>query len=443
MPDVRRRLQALRAFAAALALLPGFAATPAGAQTLTPQERRIVAYVDAHTEEAVALLARLVDVNSGTMNAAGVREVGRMLAAELDSIGFETRWVSLPDSLRRAGHLFAEHRGSRGKRVLLIGHLDTVFEQDDPFQRFVRYGNTLSGPGVSDMKGGDVVIVYALRALAAAGALEGAQVIVAMTGDEEDPGLPLSISRADLVEAARRSDAALEFEGGSRDAGKEYAVTARRSSTGWTLRVGARGGHSSGIFSDGTGSGAVFEAARILSAFHEELRGEQYLTFNPGVILGGTEVRFDPETGRGTAFGKTNVIAATAVVAGDLRTLTDEQLQRAREAMRHIVAQRGPQTTAAITFSEGYPSMPPTEGNRALLDRLNEVNRALGLAPMEAFDPGRRGAADISFVAPYVSGIGGLGVHGGGSHTERETMDLASFATQVKRAALLIYRLTR
>lgn len=432
--------------AAAAAALLALSAPAASAQRLTPQEERIAAYVDAHTEEAVGLLERIVNLNSGTLNPEGVREVARVLRAELDALGMETRWVELPDSLNRAGHLFAETRGPKresGKRLLLIGHLDTVFEEDSPFQTFTRRGSTATGPGVVDMKGGDVVIVYALRALHAAGALDGTQIIVAFTGDEESAGRPLEVARRDLVEAAKRSDVALEFEGASRDGAQEYAVVARRSSTGWRLDVQARPGHSSGIFQERAGSGAVFEAARILNAFHEELRGEPYLTFNPGVILGGTEVRYDAGESRGTAFGKSNVIAEHAVVTGDLRTLTDEQLERTRARMREIVARSLPHASAAITFSDGYPSMPPTPGNRALLDRLNEVNRDLGLPAMTAFDPGRRGAADISFVAPYVDGLAGLGVHGSGSHTVEETIDLESFPTAVKRAALLIYRLTR
>lgn len=425
--------------AAALALV----GEPADAQALSSTERRISAYVDAHTSDATALLERTVNINSGTGNAEGVREVGRVFSAQLDSLGFETRWIALPDSLRRAGHLFAERRGTRGKRLLLIGHLDTVFEKDSPFQRFVQSGSTASGPGTSDMKGGDVVVIYALRALHAAGALRDRQIVVAFTGDEENPGRPLSISRADLIEAGRRSDAALEFEGASREeGGGETAVTSRRSSSTWTLRITARSAHSSGIFAEGVGSGAIYEAARILDAFQAQLR-EPGLTYSPGMIVGGTDVRFDAGESRGTAFGKSNVIAGSAVVTGDIRTLTDEQLQRTRERMRQIVAQSLPGARAEIAFTEGYPSMPPTPGNLAILATLNEVNRSLGLGTMDPNDPGRRGAGDISFVAPYVSGGGGLGMHGAGSHTERETADLSTLAQQIKRAALLIYRLTR
>jgi glutamate carboxypeptidase len=419
------------------------APTAAEAQGLSPQEQRIVQYVDAHADEAVGFLERVVNINSGTLNVEGVREVGRAFQAPLDSLGFDARWITLPDSLRRAGHLFAYRQGARGKRVLLIGHLDTVFERDDAFQRFVREGRYATGPGVNDMKGGDVVILYALKALHAAGALEGTTITVAMTGDEEAPGRPLEIARRELIQAGRDSDVALEFETGARDSAAEYATVARRSSSGWTLRVRGRTAHSSGVFSEGTGSGAIYEAARILAAFHEELRGEQYLTFNPGMILGGTDVRHEAGESRGTAFGKNNVVAQTAIVTGDIRTLTDEQLQRTRERMRAIVARHLPQTQAEIGFSDGYPSMPPTAGNQALLDLLNTVNRDLGTPAMEALDPGRRGAADVSFVAPYVDALAGLGANGSGAHAPGERIDLETLPMQVKRAALLIYRLTR
>ncbi|HEX2207710.1 MAG TPA: M20/M25/M40 family metallo-hydrolase [Longimicrobium sp.] len=414
------------------------------AQGLSPQEQRIVRYVDAHGDEAVAFLERIVNINSGTLNAEGVREVGRAFEAPLDSLGFDVRWISMPDSMNRAGHLFAYRQGTQGRKVLLIGHLDTVFERDDPFQRFVRQGRYASGPGVNDMKGGDVVILWALKALHAAGALEGTTITVAMTGDEESPGRPLEIARRDLIQAGRDADVALEFETGARDSATEYATVARRSASSWTLTVRGRQAHSSGVFSEGVGSGAIFEASRILTALHEELRGEQYLTFNPGVIVGGTDVRYDAGESRGTAFGKTNVVAQMAIVTGDIRTITDEQLQRARERMRAIVARHLPRTEAEIEFHEGYPSMPPTEGNHALLALLNRVNRDLGTPPMEALDPGRRGAADVSFVAPYVdAALAGLGANGSGAHGPNERIDLETLPLQVKRAALLIYRLTR
>jgi glutamate carboxypeptidase len=422
--------------------LAAVVATPtARTGDLTATERRIAAAVDARADEAVALLERIVNLNSGTMNHGGVREVGRLFESELAALGFETRWITLP-SVNRAGHLFAELAGGAGKRVLLIGHLDTVFERDSPFQRFeMLEDGRARGPGVADMKGGDVVILYALKALADAGALEGTRIIVALMGDEEETGDPLSVSRADLYDAARRSHAALGFESGV--GGMRSATVARRGFTGWTLDVAATRGHSSVIFSEKYGSGAIFEAARILDRFYEELRGEEYLTFGAGLILGGTDVSYDAEHDRGEAFGKTNVIPQSVTVAGDLRTLTAAQLDAAKERMREIVAQSLPGASATIRFRDSYPPMAPTEGNHRLLAELDRVSRDLELGSIEPVDPGRRGAADISFAAQHTDALGGLGVMGSGAHTPQEEVDLSSIPIMTRRAAVLVHRLTR
>ena len=425
----------------ALGAASGLGSPSAAAQALTPTEEAIVRYVDEHTEDAIAFLERTVNMNSGTMNHAGVREVGRVFAAELSGLGLATRWIDLPVEVNRAGHLFAEIDGGTGPRILLIGHLDTVFEEDSPFQRFERDGDMAAGPGVEDMKGGNAVLLYALKALRSAGVLDSLRIVVALTGDEEKPGRPIDASRADLIEAAQRSDFALGFEGGVDGAGT--ATVARRGSSTWRLEVSGQRGHSSQIFGEQYGAGAIFEAARILAGFYDDVRGEQYLTFNPGVILGGTQISFDPSASRGTAFGKTNVIAQTVVVDGGLRFISADQLERAREGMRRVVSRHLPGTEAKIRFEDGYPAMPPTAGNFKLLGVLDRVSRDLGFGAVEAVDPGRRGAADISFAAPYVDGLDGLGVAGEGGHTVEEVVDLGSIPIVTKRAALLIYRLTR
>lgn len=426
----------------ALTMLSLLVPSPAHGQ-LSAVERQVAEHVDAHAEEAIALLERIVNINSGTMNAEGVKAVADVLAVEFEALGFDVRWAALPPELNRAGHLIAERKGTRGKRLLLIGHLDTVFEEDSPFQRFERSGSMAKGPGVADMKGGNVVILQALRALHAAGALEDVTIRVILTGDEEAPGEPLDVARRDLIELARQSDVALGFEGGSSDGDTEYAVIARRSSSDWRLTTTGTQAHSSGIFSAGVGAGAIFEAARILDRFYDEVRGEEYLTFNAGVILGGTDVDVDLEEGRGAAFGKTNVVPQIVVVSGGIRTISDEQLERAREKMRRIVAENLPRTSARIEFLDGYPAMPPTEGNRALLGIYDQASRDLGYGRVVAFDPGLRGAADISFAAPHVAAaLGGLGPYGTGSHSPEEAVDLTSMAKAAKRAAVLIHRLT-
>jgi glutamate carboxypeptidase len=423
-----------------LLLVPLFE-PPAHAQALSAIERRIVAAVDARTARAEDLLERAVNVNSGTMNPAGVRRVGEIYQAELDALGFATRLVDM-SAVQRGPHLFGEREG-RGPRVLLIGHLDTVFEEDSPFQRFTRLANGWAGgPGTEDMKGGNGVIVLALQALQDAGVLDGMNLVVAFIGDEEDTGDPLSISRRDLVEAARHSDFGLGFEGGV--GGRHSATVARRGFTGWKVTVTATPGHSSLIFKPAFGFGAVFELARILNGFREELVGEEYLTFNPGVALGGTTVDFDQMQGRGTAFGKINIIAETAVAAGDLRTVSAEQRERTKQRMLAVAAQSLPGTSATLDFEDSSPPMAPTPANYALLARLQEVARDLGQGAVDAVDPAERGAADIQFVANDVgAALDGLGVVGDGGHTVEEKLDLGSLPFMAKRAAVLIHRLTR
>jgi len=398
--------------------------------------------VEKERERTVALLERMVNQNSGTLNLAGVEAVGKMTRAELEPLGFQVKRVPMRET-GRAGHIVATHRGNgQGKKMLLIGHLDTVFEPDSPFQRFERKGNRATGPGVGDDKGGIAIIVAALRAMHAAGTLKNADIVVVLTGDEEKTGAPLSIARRDLIEAGRWADVALEFEGLASENGQDFGTIARRSSTSWTLKTSGRTGHSSVIFQQGVGYGAIYELARILDAFRRELP-ERNLTYNVGVMAGGTPAAIDEQGVQVTVSGKTNIIAEVAIARGDLRTLTQEQDARIRQRMQDIVKQHLPGTRAELQFFESYPSMEPTAGNRALLARLNVINRDLGLPQMAEYDPARRGAADSSFVAKDADVLAGIGTAGGGAHAVGEWVDLDSLDRQAKRAAILMTRLSR
>ncbi len=398
--------------------------------------------VEAEQTRNLALLERLVNQNSGTLNLAGVTKVAEMLRPEFEALGFKVEWKPM-SAAGRAGHLIATHKGKAGtKRLLLIGHLDTVFEPDQPFQAFVRKGDLAEGPGVGDDKGGVVVMLSALRAMHRAGTLRDANIEVVLTGDEERVGDPIEIARADLIAAGKRADVALDFEGLIRLDGRDMGSVARRSSNSWTVKVEARSGHSSGIFSAEAGEGAIFELARIISAFRTELP-EPNLTFNVGMIAGGAQAGFSPDETSVAASGKTNIIPALAVANGDFRTLSQEQTARVRARMQAIVARSVPGASASIAFSEGYPPMAPTAGNRAILARLNAVNRDLALEPMPELDPLKRGAGDIAFVAGDVDGLAGLGPYSFGDHAPGETVDIPSIARQAKRAALLMTRLCR
>ncbi|MFT4178261.1 MAG: M20/M25/M40 family metallo-hydrolase [Thermomonas sp.] len=426
---------------AALACVLLFALPVAAAQpALAPVEQRITSAVDAGNGDAVALLRRMVEQSSGTHHHAGVEAVAALLKPEFEALGFTVEWKPMAHT-GRAGHLIASHRGNgKGQRMLLIGHLDTVFEPDNAFTGFRIEGNHAIGPGVGDDKGGVAVILLALRALHAAGALRDADITVVLTGDEEDVGQPVAQARADLIAAGKRADVALDFENLSHADGRDMGAIARRSSNTWTLTVRGETGHSAGIFSEAMGDGAAFELARILAAFHAELP-EPNLTFNVGLLGGGEQAAFAADKTRLDASGKDNIVPGIALARGDFRTLSVEQTRRVGEKMRAIVARHLPRTDATLEIEENYPPMAPTAGNRALLAKLNEVNRDLGLEAMGELDPLSRGAGDISFVAADVDGLVGMGASGGNSHAEGEYIELDSLPKQAKRAALLMHRL--
>ncbi len=408
-------------------------------QKLTRVEKKVLTTIEKNNAEAVSFLEEVVNINSGTLNTKGVKEVGMVFRNALEAIDFETQWIDMPIAMNRAGHLFAETSGSKGKKLLLIGHLDTVFEEDSPFQQFKMVNDSVAhAPGGNDMKGGNVIVLFALKALHEHGLLDNAQVIVAFTGDEESTGKPLSVSRKDLIAAAKRSDIALGFETST---GFNYATVARRGASGWVLEVEGKRAHSSGIFSERTGAGAIFEVSRILHQFYTDVKGEDLLTFNPGTLLGGTFVNYDKTTSKGDVFGKTNVVAQKAVVNGGLRFISEAQKERARTKMREIAANNLPETSASISFTDSYPAMGPTEGNMKLLTLLNQVSLDLEQGEVLAYDPGKRGAADVSFVAGYVDCLDGLGTMGSGAHTPQETVNLNTIEALTKRAAILIYRL--
>jgi glutamate carboxypeptidase len=407
------------------------------AQTLSDKEKQIVQFINTHITDAEKLLIETVNINSGTLNIDGVKKVGAVYSRELEKAGLKSEWVLLPDSLKRAGHLVASRNRKKGKKLFIIGHLDTVFEPDMPTNPWKKLNDsTATGQGANDMKGGDVIAIAALQALQSLNLLDDATVVVYFTGDEERAGTPTSISRKDFIERAKNCDIALGFEGAQ---GLHSVATARRGASGWKLSVTANTFHSSGVFKNGYG--AIYETARILNEFREQLSTEKYLTFNPGIIVGGSDVHYDEAKAIGNAIGKTNIVSPACYVTGDLRFLTEAQKESARNKMREIVAHSLNGTKAEIKFSDGIPAMEPTEGNKKLLSVLDKATKDLGIGASIAGDPGGRGAGDISYIAKYVDCLDGLGASGNGAHAPGETINLKEFPYLIQRAAILIYRL--
>lgn len=410
------------------------ASSIAFAQSVADVERKIADQIDRDRDAMIKMLEDSVNIDSPTEDIAGVKAIGKLFQKEFDALGMKTRWIDMPAAQKRAGHLIAETGGKKGKRVLIIGHMDTVLKGE----KFRRNGDKVYGTGIADMKGGIVMIVFALKAMHAAGALKDSQITVLLTGDEEDNCEPVSICRGDMIEAAKRSDLVLSFEGTVNNT----ATVGRRGASSWTIEITSKTGHSSQIFKPAMGDGGIFEASRILNEFRTQLGGEQYLTFNPSLIVGGTTA--SAKNAEGSATGKTNVVAAKVVIDGDLRFISEEQKERARAKMREIVAKSLPGTSAKITFFDGIPAMTPIPGNYALLKQLDQVSRDLGLGPVEALDPGERGAGDIAFIADLLPGLDGIGIGGGGNtHAKGEYASVADLTTLTKRSTILLYRLTR
>jgi glutamate carboxypeptidase len=454
--DVLSSIRSILRFYCAAALFLSCRSTLAAAQTLTDPkplsatEQKMVHLIDAHLSEDDALLQKIVDTNSGTMHLAGVEAVKDILVPQIESLGFKVRWVPMQSLTGRAGDLVAEHlcpqgEGKCGKRLLLIGHMDTVFEPASSFQKYSIVPNTdnkvATGPGVSDMKGGLVIMLAALRAMQEAGALDKTEIRIVLSGDEERSGSPIEVARRDMIDAAKQSDVALEFEPSVRLDGHDTVSIGRRSSTTWHLEASGLSGHSSQIFGDRLGYGAIYEMARILDAFRTQLP-EEGLTYSPGMILAGATAEVNADSTGGTATGKANVIAPAAIATGDIRTLNNEQTLRVETKMRAIVAAHLPKTDAKITFDEGYPAMAVTPAGKELLGEWSGISIALGLGPVVEGGPMTRGAGDIAFVAPYVAGLVGVGMLGEGAHAEGEKAYLDSLAPQAKRNAVLMERLS-
>ncbi|SHO61530.1 M20/M25/M40 family metallo-hydrolase [Algoriphagus zhangzhouensis] len=409
-------------------------------QKLNKDEKKLLELVDKNYQETVALLEEVININSGSLNKEGVRAVGDVFAREFEKIGFETEWVDVPAEVNRAGHFVATRKGSKGKKIFIIGHLDTVFEKDMPFTPFTWLNDsTATGQGANDMKGGDVLAFASLKALDELGLLDERTITVYFNGDEESSG-DEEISRKDFIDRAKEHDVALAYETAQ---GFGTVTVARRGSSGWTLKTSGKQSHSSGVFRENVGYGAIYEAARILDEFREELAGEQYLTFNPGQFIGGSDISYDPVSGKGEALGKTNIVSREAMVTGDLRFLGEEQKEAAREKMKVIVARHLNQTNAEIIFEDGLPSMKPSEGNYEMAKFLNTVSLDMGMGEVKPGDPGSRGAGDISFVAEFMDCLDGLGASGSGAHAPGETINMKQYPDLIKRSTILLYRLTR
>ncbi|MFO7898558.1 MAG: M20/M25/M40 family metallo-hydrolase [Planctomycetota bacterium] len=347
----------------------------------------------ATRERWIALLEQLTNVECGTEMVEGVAEAGELVAAELRDLGFSVRRVGGGGEF--GPHIVAE-LGGADRPIVLGGHLDTTYTDYAPLPAFHVDGPRAVGPGVSDMKGGIVVLLASLDCLAQAGRLGRCPLAVLFNSDEER-GAP---SSRDLFrEYARRARAALFAESGGASG---EVVIARRAKLSYRLDVTGVAQHAGEI--PGPTSSAVLDLSHRIIAV-EGLNGRfDGASFNAGRAWGGVA---------------SNTVAAEATALIDIRFPRAEQEAPIKEAMAAAGStEHVPGCTAALTLTSFRPAWPETEGSRALAGLVGDIGAGLG-QKIEAI--ARGGTSDANwFGAAGVPTLDGLGPIGFEEHTPGE-----------------------
>ena len=420
-----------------LFLLLNFGAAALAQEPVEPainaEEQEMVSWLDEREEEMLGLLERITNMNSGSLNSAGVDAVTAVFDGELRELGFSTsrlpgELIEMPScpgsdySVDLTDHLLARRPGS-GSRLLLMGHIDTVFPPDSPFQTFRREGDTIYGPGVADMKGGLVVMLYALKALAAADALDEAALTVLLNSDEEMGSLS---SRRYIEEEALDHDWGLVYESSGID-----TMTRQRKGIGQArLVVNGRAAHAGGAHEQGLS--AIKELAYKIVQIENMTDYESGVTVNVGVVNGG-EAR--------------NTISPCAEALMDLRYPQPEQGVAAVERWQEIFdrvysyAVDGGVITTESYINLHRPPKIPTPESDWLLEKTIAIGRLLG-QDIGITDSG--GGTDGSLSqAVGLPTLDSLGIAGTGAHSNREEARASSLAERAALSAILIRRLAR
>lgn len=384
-------------------------------------EERVDRWLAEHASAMEEALAALVSVNSFTGNVEGGRKVGELLAREVfvaDGLGVERR-----ASARFADHLVFRTRGKPGvDPVALIGHLDTVFPPG-AFEGYREDGELRRGPGVLDMKGGLVVVAFALRALAdVVGLVAIAPLRVVVVSDEE-VGSPEG--RAVIEGAIADARAALVFEAGR----KGDAIVTRRKGTGMlAVTVEGKAAHAGNAHAQG--ANAIWALARFVDAaqrFTDYARG---VTVNVGTVSGGESK---------------NTVPDRAEAAVDLRfesTADGEALVRALEAAARAAADSVPGTRVTVSGGVARHPLERTPESAALAASYGACARAAGLGDGEA--PLVGGGSDASTSSRMgIASIDGLGPRGTGFHTKDELIEAASLVPKARALARFLLARSR
>ncbi len=398
---------------------------------LTSEELELTSWLDSQEDNMLAMLERITNINSGSLNKVGVNELATIFSNELRQLGFQISTLpgeviempSCPGSdynVDVADHILASQNGN-GSKLLLMGHLDTVFPLDSPFQEFRRDGDKMYGPGVSDMKGGLVVMLYALKALHEQGDLQDKAITIVLNSDEEMGSLS---SRKYLEEQALLHDWGLVYE----SSGNNRLTRERKGLGQARFVVHGKASHAGGAHEQGRS--AIKELAYKIVQIENITDYETGVTVNVGVVSGG-EAR--------------NTIAPCAEALIDLRYPQPQQGLDAIAQFEDIFSNvysypvdSGELSTESWTNLH-RPAKVATPKSDQLLNKTIAIARLLG-QDLGVADSG--GGTDGSLTQSVgLPTLDSLGSAGTGAHSNREEGRVSSLVERAKLSAVLIHRL--
>ena len=419
----------------------------AASAPLSPQETQLLVTMNNNLPQQLQLTSDLVKINTSTSNVENINQLNNIIDSKLKPLGFSMRQIFFQASQPRAPHLYEEHLlNSANPKILIIGHTDIAYTPS--FQpTFSESGGILYGTGIVDDKSGIAMALTALSVLNQEGILANMNIGLFLTSDEEDL-VDNEISRAEMKKITQKYDYVLELEPARSEA---LAGINSRGDGSWVWLVKATQGHSSRITTPEIGYGAIFEFSRVINEVRNKLDWGNGVTFNVGLVSGGTSTNYNSSTYTATSEGKTNAVPSILEARGDLRYMNIPQRDSCISLIKNIINSGSlPGTNADnaqnFVFTEDKPAFPLLEGNKELLAKYSQVSQDLGGPVVTASDPKIGGGSDISFVADQakIGGITSMGASGTGAHAgDSEQITLNNLKTSSNRFLLFLYRLTK
>lgn len=373
-------------------------------------------FIQNKQEEMLQLIEELVNIDSGSYYKEGIDRVGLVLQQKFERLGFT---VEVKEEADYGNNLVIKHKNAVDPRIIICGHMDTVFPEGTVAERPFRVEGTRAyGPGVVDMKSSLVEVLYALMALQSEDVKAYENVLLVLNGDEEI-GSPSS--RSLIEDQSNGKDYALIMEPARKDGS---LVSARRGGGRYTLVVKGKAAHS-GIEPE-KGRSAIEALAYKIIQLHQLTDHENGISVNVGIIEGGSAV---------------NTVSQNAVAHVDIRITELEQAAMLEQQIKSICSVCDvPGTKITLEGEMNRPPMEKNERNEELLHVIQGVGKEIGV---KLKDTSTGGGGDASFTsANGVATIDGLGPVGGDAHSEKEYLEIPTLTERTLLLAKTIQKLS-